>query len=90
MARPNVYDELVDRLRGLVGERAVEASPPVSRGKVIEVEPLVIELDDDVVVEEGDPDVEFDRAVLAERPEVGDTVRVHADGEDYIVSGVIE
>jgi hypothetical protein len=52
--------------------------------------PLIIEqVNGDIVLEEGDPDVEIDRAVLAQRPAVGDRVRVHQDGEDWIVAGVI-
>lgn len=92
MAQPNVYDELADRLRGLAREKAREASPPVERGKVVAADPLVLDLiGSDVVLEEGDPDVEIAKPLLVDRPDVGDTVRVHVDGDgDYILSGVIE
>lgn len=83
------YDRLAERLRGLARESVAAAAPAVDRGKVLSVTPLVIDLGDDVLLEEGDPDVEFDRAVLADRPAAGDTVRVHSDGEDWIVAGVI-
>jgi hypothetical protein len=84
-------DELADSIRGLAREEAQAVSPPVSRFKVLRVNPLTVEeLDGDLVLEEGDPDVEFDRALLALRPAVGDVVRVHRDGVDYIVSGVID
>ncbi|MGH2898976.1 MAG: hypothetical protein ACRDMZ_09915, partial [Solirubrobacteraceae bacterium] len=87
----SAYDRLAGRLLDLVAAR-VEASEPakIERGRVLQASPLVVDLGDDVLIEEGDPDVEFDRAVLAERPVVGDAVRVHFDGEDWIVSGVIE
>jgi hypothetical protein len=90
MSRRTVYDELADRIRGLVREEAPKVSPPVSRGRVVSADPLVVDCGDDVLLEEGDPDVEFDRAVLQDRPAAGDAVRVHFDGEDWIVSGVIE
>lgn len=86
-----VYDELVARIRGLVRDEAPQASPPVGRGKVVSPDPLVVDLGDDVVLEEGDPDVEFDRKLLTtDRPANGDAVRVHADGEGWIVGGVID
>lgn len=89
MAR-TVYDDLADRLRTLAREEARSASPPVNRARVLSADPLVVDLGDDLLLEEGDPDVEFDRAVLADRPAAGDAVRVHCDGADWIVSGVIE
>lgn len=73
-------------------EVAVVASPPVQRWKVVAVQPLAIVQvgdEDDLVLEEGDPDVEIDRSVLANRPVLGDLVRVHRDGDDWIVAGVI-
>ena len=84
------YDDLADRIRQLVHEEAPQASPPVDRGKVVSATPLIVDLGDEVLLEEGDPDVEFDRGVLADRPTVDDTVRVHSDGSGWIVSGVIE
>lgn len=85
------YDRLVDRLFDLVGTGIAEsATPRVERGTVVRASPLVVDLGDDVVIEEGDPDVEFDRGVLAVRPAPGDAVRVHFDGQDWIVSGVIQ
>ncbi len=90
MARRTVYDELADRLRSMVRDEAPVASPPVTRGRVISPTPLVVDLGDEHLLEEGDPDVEFDRALLADRPAAGKSVRVHSDGEDYIVSGVLE
>lgn len=86
----SVFDELVDEIRDMVRDEARQVSPPVERWKVTSSNPLVIEqVGGDVVLEEGDPDVEFDRAVLDVRPDVDDTVRVHHDGQDWIVAGVI-
>lgn len=91
MAIRTAYDELADRLRRLAREEARVAAPPVERFKVTRADPLVIEqIEGDLVLEEGDPDVEIDRGVLADRPAVGDTVRVHHDGADWVVAGVIE
>lgn len=85
-----VFDDLADRIRALAQGEAKVASPPVGRGKVLAADPMVIDMIGvDLVLEEGDPDVEFDRAVLATRPAVGDTVRVHHDGDDWIVAGVV-
>jgi hypothetical protein len=90
MAR-TVYDELADRLHGIAHRVAKDASPPVERGKVTHADPLVVELiGEDVTLEEGDPDVEIDRGLLTDRPTAGDTVRVHKDGADYVIAGVIE
>lgn len=91
MAGQTVYDRFAERLKGLVHDTAREASPAVERWRVTSSNPLVIEQIDggDIVLEEGDPDVEIDRAVLAARPAVGDRVRVHSDGADWIVAGVI-
>lgn len=87
----SAYDRLAARLIDLVESQVQVAAPArVERGRVVRATPLVIDLGDDVLIEEGDPDVEFDRGVLAERPAAGDAVRVHFDGEDWIVSGVIE
>lgn len=87
----NVYDDLAARIRGLARETAQDASPPVERGKVKRSNPLKVQLiDDDVVLEEGDEDVEIDRALLDDRPAVGETVRVHRDGEhDFVIAGVL-
>lgn len=88
----SAYDDLAERLRALCHEVAVVASPPVERWEVVTVEPLAIRQvggEDDLVLEEGDPDVEIDRGVLTDRPELGDLVRVHRDGADWIVAGVI-
>lgn len=87
-----VYDELAAELRALAQHEARTVSPPVERWRVTKADPLTIERvggSGDLVLEEGDPDVEIDRAVLAERPAVDDLVRVHHDGEDWIVAGVI-
>lgn len=86
-----VYDELADRIRSLV-HRTVESrgGGGVQRFKVISANPLVVEqLAGDLVLEEGDPDVEVVGALLAARPSIGDTVLVHADGEDWIIGAVI-
>ena len=86
------YDELAAALREEMRAEARIASPPIDRGKVRSAEPLIVEMDD-FVLEEGDPDVEFDRRLLTEtgRPEVGDTVRVHQDADgDWIVGGVLD
>lgn len=87
-----VYDELADRIRSLV-HRAVESrGPSVQRFKVVSSDPLVVEqVEGELVLEEGDPDVEVDRALLADRPDVGQTVRVHADagGDEWMIVGVL-
>lgn len=84
------YDELADRIRALARREAHAVSPPVQRFKVTSGNPLVVEeVHGDLVLEEGDPDVEIDRAVLATRPAVGDLVRVHHDGNDWIIAGVV-
>jgi hypothetical protein len=86
-----VYDELATRLLGLVHDEAPKAAgPKVTRGEVVSGDPLVIDLGDELLLEEGDPDVEFGREVLQDRPAKGDVVRVHSDGDHYIVAGVIE
>jgi hypothetical protein len=86
-----VWEELTEAIGDFVHERARRASPPVERWKVVGVDPLIVEsLTDDVMLEEGDPDVEVDRGVLKDRPEKGDMVRVHFDGEDWIIGGVVE
>lgn len=90
MARVSSYDRLVESLVGLVNDGVASGSPRVERGTVMRSSPLIVDLGDDVVIEEGDPDVEFDRGVLASRPAVGEAVRVHFDGQDWIVSGVIQ
>lgn len=87
-----VFDELAGAIRDIARGEARTVSPPVERWKVTKADPLTIERvggDGDLVLEEGDPDVEIDRAVLADRPAVDDLVRVHHDGEDWIVAGVI-
>lgn len=90
MAR-TVFDDLVDRLVDLVHDEAPRVTAPaVERGIVVVTEPLIVDIGDDLLLEEGDPDVEFDRALLADRPAKGDAVRVHSDGDAYIVAGVIE
>lgn len=84
------YDELADRIRALARKEAHAVSPPVQRFKVTSSDPLIVEeVHGDLVLEEGDPDVEIDRAVLADRPGVDDLVRVHHDGEDWIIAGVV-
>lgn len=85
------YDELADRIRRLAREEATSASPPVERAKVQKSNPLVVELiGEDLRLEEGDPDVEIDEALLTDRPAVGRTVRVHRDAQDdYVIAGVI-
>lgn len=90
-AKRDVYGDLAKRLRQLAGDEAKRVSPPVQRGKVKSADPLIVELPDDVLIEEGDPDVEFEKRLLNDdRPAEGDTVRVHHDGQDWIVSGVVE
>jgi hypothetical protein len=91
MPERSVFDELAEKIRGMAGEEAKRVSPPVTRGKVKSADPLIVVLPDDIVIEEGDPDVEFEKRLLgADRPEEGDTVRVHHDGQDWIVGGVVE
>lgn len=85
-----VWGEIAGRLREVTRDTVRDEAPPVQRGKVVKATPLIVDVSDDLVLEEGDEDVEFDEALLATRPAVGDVVRVHkaADG-DYIVSGRI-
>jgi hypothetical protein len=86
----SVYDDLAQRLRGLCRDVVAETAPPVERWKVVASNPLVVEqITGDVVLEEGDPDVEIDRGVLADRPAAGATVCVHFDGQDWIIGSVI-
>lgn len=90
-----VYDELADRIRSLVRREVDHRGPAVMRFKVVSVEPLVVEqVDGELFLEEGDPDVEVDRGLLADRPALGATVRVHADhgggdGPDWMIVGVL-
>lgn len=90
-----VYDELADRIRSLVRREVDHRGPAVMRFKVVAVNPLIVEqIGGDLFLEEGDPDVEVDRALLVERPALGSTVRVHADhgggdGPDWIIAGVL-
>jgi len=86
-----VFQELAAAIRGIAQAEARNTSPPIARYKVKKADPLVLEeIGGDGVLEEGDDDVEIDRGVLDERPDVGDTVRVHQDTDgDWIVSGVV-
>lgn len=91
MADVSVWDRLADTIRGMVREEAQAVSPPVARYRVTSADPLTVEeLDGDLVLEEGDPDVEIERGLLTVRPDVGDVVRVHKDGSDYVIAGVID
>lgn len=85
----SAYDRLATVIHGMVDERARQASPPVSRGEVVKSDPLAIDIGD-TVIEEGDEDVLIDRGLLTVRPDVGDTVRVHYDGDEWIVAGVLD
>ena len=60
------------------------------RVALLEHQVPVEQLNGDLMLEEGDPDVDIDRGLLTDRPEVGDLVRVHHDGSDWIVGGVID
>ncbi len=87
-----VYDDLADRIRSLVHRTVASrgGGGSVQRFKVISANPLVVEqIEGDLVLEEGDPDVDLVGALLADRPSIGDTVLVHADGEDWIIGAVI-
>lgn len=87
-----VYDDLVERLRDLSEDATLDASPPLERWEVLEVSPLRVQQvggEDDLVLEEGDDDVEIVRDVLARRPALGDLMLVHRDETGWIVSGVI-
>lgn len=88
----SAVQELARRLRDAMREEARSVSPPVQRFKVRRSDPLVVvDLAGDLVLEEGDPDVEIDRRVLADRPDRGDLVRVHVDSDgDYVIAGVID
>lgn len=86
-----VWDDIAATLEERTATVAREASPPVRRGKVVRANPLLVELAEDHVLEEGDDDVELDEAVKTTRPAVGDIVRVHtAEDGDYIISGTIK
>lgn len=84
--------QLAHRLRHVAREEARRASPPVERFKVTSANPLTVEaISSDLVLEEDDPDVEIERKLLADRPDVGDTVRVHQSGDgDYLITGVVD
>jgi hypothetical protein len=85
------YDRLAARLVALAGGVARSASPPVSRGIVTKSDPLTVEVDEGLTLEEGDDDVEIARGVLADRPAPGVTVALHQDGEgDWVIGDVIE
>lgn len=89
----SVYDDLAARIRGAARHHARVESPPPMRFKVARTSPLTLHHLGavDLVLEEGDPDVEIARDVLESRPSVGDIVIVHADQfHDYIVSGVVQ
>lgn len=88
----SAVQELAARLRAAMREEARRVSPPVRRFKVRRRNPLVVEeMGGDLILEEGDPDVEIDRATLADRPLKDDLVRVHVDEQgDYIIGGVID
>ena len=85
------YARLADAVRGMVRDEARVASPPVECWRVLRSDPLLLDqINGDVQLEEGDPDVVIDRGVLADRPAEGALVRVHHDGDDWIVAGVID
>lgn len=82
---------LVDRIRDLAGDEARRVSPPVTRWKVTTSDPLVIEsLDEDVVLNEGDPDVEWSRELFSSRPDVGDVLLVYQDADTYVVGPMLD
>jgi len=87
----SALERLADRLREMSTEAARDAAPRVERFRVAAANPMRLEdIGGDLVLEEGDPDVEIDARLLAERPSAGDVVRVHRDaGGDWIVAGVI-
>lgn len=88
----SAYDELAERIRTLARETVDVRAPAVERWRTVSSSPLVIELvgaDDDLVLEEGDPDLEIDRAVLGDRPAPGDMLRVHRDADGWMVAGVL-
>lgn len=89
----DVWGELAQELRGTAQVEARKASPPVQRGRITRLDPLEVTLDDDTHLSEEDEDVEFARDLKAVGADVdvGDTVRVHQDGNgDYVISGVID
>jgi hypothetical protein len=88
----NVWAELAAHFHEVASTAAKHASPPVQRGKVLDTDPLTVELDDDEVISEDDDDVEVDPALDDADPPlaVGDRVRVHLDAHhDFIISGRI-
>lgn len=89
MAR-NVWDDLVDRLRTFVHGEVEQTGHRTRRFKVVYRNPLVVEaIDGELLLEEGDPDLEIDRAVLADRPNVDDLVVVQQTEDEYAIVGVI-
>lgn len=85
-----VWQELGARLREVAREEAVRSSPPVRRGTVVRPNPLVVDLDGELL-DAGDEDVEVDQALKTTPPAKGDIVRVQTDGNgDYLISGVIK
>lgn len=85
-----VYDKLAARLHGIVADRTRAIA--ADRFKVVKANPLVLrQIEGDLVLEEGDPDLEIADAVDTAAPAVGDMVVVHqgADG-DWIATGVVK
>lgn len=80
-----MWDRLADRLREMSRSTAREVSPPPERYRVQALDPLVVEqIEGDLVLEEGDDDVEI--AHSAADLEVGDLVLVHTVGDGYVVT----
>lgn len=85
----SVWDAVAARIRELVEESTRAASP--GRGRVRSVDPLVIEgVDDDLDLEEGDPDVEIAHGVKADATQ-GDHAVVHRDEDGgFLVTALLK
>lgn len=100
----NVWDDLVEKLRAFVNAEVDGRGHRTRRFKVLNRNPLVFQaVDGDLVIEEGDPDVEIARSVrgytiidsdgdsvVIPRPQIGDLVVVHETPEEYAVVAVAD
>lgn len=84
----DVFSDIADEIRSMVSSGSQEPVPPPATWTVKRANPLAVESDDDVQVQEGDEDVHVSRALTTSRPSVGDTVLVHRVDGDYYIADV--
>lgn len=87
-----VWYELARRVRQAGRDGAVEAAPAIGRFVVASVSPLSLEqVDGDLVLVDGEEDVEVAKALRDTPPSAGDVVLCHRDGDgDWIVTAVLD